>query len=88
LISKNDVERLIDELKEIVNGKDMREEKIIEKREKESYEKGWKDGRKELAKEIEKKLQLWKLSGEDNIYCVHKVDWIKFVENLKKEAKA
>jgi len=34
----------------------MKEEKIIEKWEKESYEKGWRDGRKELIKEIDKIL--------------------------------
>jgi hypothetical protein len=52
-----------------------------------SYEKGWKDGRKELIEEIEKKLQLWKLSGEDDIYCVHKADWFKFVKNLKSKVE-
>jgi hypothetical protein len=40
----------------------MREEKIIEKWEKESYEKGWRDGRRELIEEIEKIIE--KLSEE------------------------
>jgi hypothetical protein len=69
----------------------MKEEKtkpkFLEKWEKESYEKGWTDGRKELIGEIEKRLQLWKLSGEDDIYCVHKADWIKFVKNLESDLR-
>jgi hypothetical protein len=47
-ITNKEAKKMLKKLKE-------EKEKIIEKREKESYEKGWKDGRKELAKEIEKK---------------------------------
>jgi soluble cytochrome b562 len=36
----------------------MKEEKFLEKWEKESYEKGWKDGRKKLLEEIEEKNKL------------------------------
>jgi hypothetical protein len=32
----------------------MREEKIIEKWEKESYKRGWRDGRKKMIRKIEK----------------------------------
>jgi iron uptake system EfeUOB component EfeO/EfeM len=59
----------------------MREKKHdanwLEKREKKSYEKGWKEGRKELIEEIEK----IKIVNEKDVY--ERIDYPNFIVNLK-----
>jgi hypothetical protein len=66
----------------------MKEEKIkpkfLEKWEKESYEKGWKDGRKELIGEIEKRVLVSpkvKIEYDDTLGYFKVKKW----KNLKKE---